>query len=101
VTKVLQLPILKLTLGQSGLLYARQHQRSFVCTPSNAAVDELVMRLKQGVKTLRGEYHKLSIVRLGRSDAINTSVIDVTLTSWSAQNSTLQMGKDEPRRRNS
>jgi len=54
-------------------------KKLLVCTPSNAAVDELVMRLKQGVKTLRGEYHKLSIVRLGRSDAINTSVIDVTL----------------------
>lgn len=54
-------------------------KKLLVCAPSNAAVDELVMRLKQGVKTMRGEYHKLSIVRLGRSDAINASVMDVTL----------------------
>ena len=37
------------------------------------------MRLKQGVKTLDGAFHKLSIVRLGRSDNINTNVLDVTL----------------------
>ena len=37
------------------------------------------MRLKQGVKTLDGGFHKLSIVRLGRSDNINTNVLDVTL----------------------
>ena len=54
-------------------------KKLLVCAPSNAAVDELVIRLKQGIKTLRGESQKLSIVRLGRSDAINTSVVDVTL----------------------
>ena len=37
------------------------------------------MRLKDGVKTLSGEYHKLSIIRLGRSDNINNKVLDVTL----------------------
>jgi senataxin len=50
-----------------------------VCAPSNAAVDELVMRLKGGIKTLTGEFHKLSVVRLGRSDNINANVLDVTL----------------------
>ena len=54
-------------------------KKLLVCAPSNAAVDELVMRLKDGVKTLSGEYHKLSIVRLGRSDNINAKVLDVTL----------------------
>lgn len=37
------------------------------------------MRFKDGVKTIDGEFHKLSIVRLGRSDAINKNVLDVTL----------------------
>ena len=50
-----------------------------VCAPSNAAVDELVMRFKDGIKTLNGESKKISVVRLGRSDAINTNVLDVTL----------------------
>ena len=54
-------------------------KKLLVCAPSNAAVDELVMRFKEGVKTIDGEFHKLSIVRLGRSDAINTNVMDVTL----------------------
>ena len=54
-------------------------KKLLVCAPSNAAVDELVMRLKQGVKTLNGDFHRLSIVRIGRSDNINTNVLDVTL----------------------
>lgn len=54
-------------------------KKLLVCAPSNAAVDELVVRLKQGVKTLNGEYHKLSVIRLGRSEAINSNVKDVTL----------------------
>lgn len=37
------------------------------------------MRFKEGVKTIHGIYHKISIVRLGRSDAINSNVKDVTL----------------------
>ncbi|KAF2281610.1 uncharacterized protein EI97DRAFT_34516 [Westerdykella ornata] len=54
-------------------------KKLLVCAPSNAAVDELVMRFKQGIKTLRGEERKVNIVRIGRSDAINANVQDVTL----------------------
>lgn len=54
-------------------------RKILVCAPSNAAVDELVMRLKDGIRTLDGRDEKVSIVRLGRSDAINTNVKDVTL----------------------
>lgn len=54
-------------------------KKVLVCAPSNAAVDELVMRFKDGVKTLDGRKEKLSIVRLGRSDAINSNIKDVTL----------------------
>ncbi|KAE8349387.1 SEN1 N terminal-domain-containing protein [Aspergillus coremiiformis] len=54
-------------------------KKLLVCAPSNAAVDELVMRFKQGVKTIHGRHEKLSVIRLGRSDAINTNVLDVTL----------------------
>jgi senataxin len=50
-----------------------------VCAPSNAAVDELVMRFKAGIKTLSGEERKPNIVRLGRSDAVKANVQDVCL----------------------
>lgn len=54
-------------------------KKLLICAPSNAAVDELVTRFKEGVKTTVGSQEKLNIVRLGRSDAVNTSVLDVTL----------------------
>ncbi|KAI1080439.1 SEN1 N terminal-domain-containing protein [Whalleya microplaca] len=54
-------------------------KKLLVCAPSNAAVDELVLRLKAGVKTMTGSFHKLNVLRLGRSDAINAAVRDVTL----------------------
>ncbi|EHY56999.1 DEAD-box type RNA helicase [Exophiala dermatitidis] len=57
----------------------RASKKILVCAPSNAAVDELVMRLKLGVTTLDGQFEKLSVVRLGRTDAINAGVKDVTL----------------------
>ena len=54
-------------------------KKLLVCAPSNAAVDELVMRFKQGIKTAEGNSRTISVIRLGRSDAINANVLDVTL----------------------
>ena len=54
-------------------------KKLLVCAPSNAAVDELVMRFKQGIKTAEGNLRTISVIRLGRSDAINANVLDVTL----------------------
>nr|POE59119.1 helicase sen1 [Quercus suber] len=54
-------------------------RKLLVCAPSNAAVDEIVMRLKGGVKTKDGRQHQINIVRIGRSDAINSQVQDVTM----------------------
>ncbi|KAF7532647.1 hypothetical protein G7054_g7758 [Neopestalotiopsis clavispora] len=64
--------------GQSGNGQATS-KKLLVCAPSNAAVDELVLRLKQGVKSMTGTFSKINVLRLGRSDAINTAVKDVTL----------------------
>ncbi|KAL2263133.1 hypothetical protein VTK26DRAFT_8031 [Humicola hyalothermophila] len=58
---------------------AAPSKKLLVCAPSNAAVDELVLRLKAGVKTMHGSFHKIEVLRLGRSDAINAAVKDVTL----------------------
>lgn len=54
-------------------------KKLLICAPSNAAVDELVMRFKKGIKTANGQCRDLAVVRLGRSDAINANVLDVTL----------------------
>lgn len=50
-----------------------------VCAPSNAAVDELVLRLRNGVRNTKGETVIPKVVRMGRSDAINAAVRDLTL----------------------
>ncbi|KAH8662064.1 SEN1 N terminal-domain-containing protein [Xylariales sp. PMI_506] len=66
--------------GQSGPPSAQATSKKLlVCAPSNAAVDELVLRLKQGVKSYSGTFHKINVLRLGRSEAINAAVKDVTL----------------------
>ena len=54
-------------------------KKLLVCAPSNAAVDELVLRLKAGIKETTGATRKINVLRLGRSDAINAGVRDVTL----------------------
>ncbi|TIA25321.1 hypothetical protein D6C81_01853 [Aureobasidium pullulans] len=54
-------------------------KKLLVCAPSNAAVDELVMRFKEGIKTLKGVHRKVNVVRVGRSEAVNSSVVDVTM----------------------
>ncbi|KAK5083048.1 DEAD-box type RNA helicase [Lithohypha guttulata] len=54
-------------------------KKILVAAPSNAAVDELVMRFKDGIKVPGGHVQKINVVRLGRSEAINTAVKDVTL----------------------
>lgn len=66
-------------MGKSNSSSSRPAKKLLVCAPSNAAVDELVMRFKQGIRTMSGHKHKINVVRLGRSDAINTQVLDVTL----------------------
>ncbi|KAI8934922.1 hypothetical protein NX059_008591 [Plenodomus lindquistii] len=54
-------------------------KKLLVCAPSNAAVDELVMRFMDGITTLNGEKRNVNIVRLGRSDAIKFEVQGLTL----------------------
>ncbi|PQE33848.1 helicase sen1 protein [Rutstroemia sp. NJR-2017a WRK4] len=66
--------------GQKGAAAAQLPKKKLlICAPSNAAVDELVLRLMEGILPLNGSHQKIKVVRLGRSDAINASVKDVTL----------------------
>lgn len=43
----------------------RSHQRLLICAPSNAAVDEILLRLSKGVHNENGAIRALKIVRLG------------------------------------
>lgn len=54
-------------------------KKLLVCAPSNAAVDELVLRLMKGVKSKDGTHHDIKVVRIGRSEAISAQVADVTM----------------------
>lgn len=54
-------------------------RKILICAPSNAAVDELVLRIRRGIKNSKGELFKPNVVRLGKSDAINEQVKDLTL----------------------
>lgn len=58
---------------------SKSKAKILICAPSNAAVDELVVRLRGGVRNSKGQVMPLKVVRLGRSDAINASVRDLTL----------------------
>ncbi|KAK5115389.1 hypothetical protein LTR85_009849 [Meristemomyces frigidus] len=74
-------------------------KKLLVCAPSNAAVDEIVMRLMEGVKTRSGRHHMLNLVRIGRSDAINTQVKEVTMDELVAKRLGVN-GNDDSRARN-
>ncbi|GAB0137064.1 hypothetical protein EsDP_00005347 [Epichloe bromicola] len=67
-------PLASLTPAAQG-----RPKKLLVCAPSNAAVDELVIRLKAGVITSSGKTKPINVLRLGKSDAINAGVKDVTL----------------------
>jgi superfamily I DNA and/or RNA helicase len=57
----------------------KKSARLLCCAPSNAACDEIIRRLKQGVIQSNGQKMIPKIVRLGSSDAIHADVKDVTL----------------------
>ena len=52
--------------------------RMLLCAPSNAAIDELVIRIKNGVE-IDGKRILPRLVRLGRDEAVHPNVRDVTL----------------------
>ncbi|KAI8324439.1 P-loop containing nucleoside triphosphate hydrolase protein, partial [Martensiomyces pterosporus] len=91
----------KTILGLSGALLSRDKQREsaedsnagnerdpkprkrnnklLICAPSNAAVDEIVKRLKSGIRDEKGRTFHPSVVRVGLSDSISSTVRDTTL----------------------
>lgn len=79
-------------LEKTGSVSSFKNKKVLVCAPSNAAVDELVLRLKGGILNAKGENYSPKLVRLGRSDAINSAVKDMTLEELVDA----QLGKNNP-----
>lgn len=55
------------------------YKRIMICAPSNAAIDEIVRRLKGGVKDSYGKIVPLKIVRVGSIDMIHEDVKDLSI----------------------
>lgn len=75
-SNVIQAPKGSVSLSTEQLL---KKQKILICAPSNAAVDEIVLRLKDGITNRQGGKFQPSIVRVGRSDAVNAAIRDLTL----------------------
>ncbi|ORY04735.1 P-loop containing nucleoside triphosphate hydrolase protein [Basidiobolus meristosporus CBS 931.73] len=54
-------------------------KKVLVCAPSNAAVDELVKRLKDGIRDSNGAAFKPKVVRIGIFESINSSAKEMSL----------------------
>lgn len=65
--------------SQGNKLQKIPRKKLLLCAPSNAAVDELVVRLRNGVKLMNGENFVPKIVRFGRPDMANADIKDLTL----------------------
>ncbi len=52
-----------------------------ICAPSNAAIDEIAYRIKEGYRGSRLKPDNAKVVRIGTDKAINLSVRDVSLDS--------------------
>lgn len=56
---------------------SRTPARLLLCAPSNAAVDEIVRRLKDGIRDLEGTHFSPRVVRVGAESAVSSAVRDV------------------------
>ncbi|KAG0219273.1 DEAD-box type RNA helicase [Mortierella sp. NVP41] len=59
--------------------------RILVCAPSNAAIDEIVKRLKGGIRNTSGDIFIPKVIRVGNIEAVNAEVQDVALDSLIAK----------------
>ncbi|PIA18842.1 P-loop containing nucleoside triphosphate hydrolase protein, partial [Coemansia reversa NRRL 1564] len=99
----------KTILGLTGALLSQDkdaartaNNKLLICAPSNAAVDEIVKRLKSGIRDSRGVTFKPRVVRVGQSDHISSTVRDTTLDFLMEQalnaNTTQALGAKETRK---
>jgi senataxin len=60
-------------------------KKILLCAPSNAAIDEITFRLKEGVSGAGQRSTPIKVVRVGNPKAMNSSVKDVSLDSLTEQ----------------
>ena len=60
-------------------------KKILLCAPSNAAIDEITFRLKEGVSSSGKQTLPVKVVRIGNPKAMNSSVKDVSLDSLTEQ----------------
>lgn len=65
--------------GQSRPEDAQPSLKILVCAPSNAAIDEVTKRLRDGIRSSSGKTITPKIVRIGNDSSINIAVKDVSL----------------------
>ncbi|KAG6334081.1 hypothetical protein ID866_5013 [Astraeus odoratus] len=54
-------------------------QKILVCAPSNAAIDEVASRLKEGYRGIRKRGTPIKVVRIGNEKSLDVSVMDISL----------------------
>lgn len=67
--------------GGSSNGYQAPAEKLLLCAPSNAAVDEVAKRLKDGVYDSEGKRFVPKIVRIGQEHSMNNAVSDLSLDS--------------------
>ncbi|KAL1923959.1 uncharacterized protein VTP21DRAFT_6994 [Calcarisporiella thermophila] len=65
--------------AQAPELKTPKPRKLLVCAPSNAAVDEIVKRLKAGILDASGEKIFPRVVRIGAIDKVSPGVLDLTI----------------------
>jgi senataxin len=71
-------PVTAVQVGKTGNKTAIP-RKALVCAPSNAAIDEVAKRIKDGVWKADGSKMIPNVVRLGADASINVSVRDISL----------------------
>ncbi|KAG8890650.1 DEAD-box type RNA helicase [Tulasnella sp. 332] len=70
-------------------------QKLLVCAPSNAAIDEVAKRLRDGVRNAQGVPITPKVVRIGNDSSINISVKDISLDALVAAKMNAQPAKEK------
>ncbi|EPY51633.1 hypothetical protein SPOG_00059 [Schizosaccharomyces cryophilus OY26] len=65
--------------GQSNPIQQNQKNRVLICAPSNAAIDEILLRLKDGVYDHEGIKFMPKVIRIGFTESINVHAKEFTL----------------------
>ncbi|KAG0703798.1 SEN1 N terminal-domain-containing protein [Suillus ampliporus] len=76
-------------------------KKILLCAPSNAAIDEIASRLKEGYRGPQRKASSLKVVRVGTDKAIDISVKDISLDYLVEQKLNGQTPNDNPKDANS